>query len=98
MTNLEIESFVNQEQSKLSKEHTGQELKEVYAKEPQENTMKRKLGRGDQTEGPREDAEDQTPQEDFNVKRHSEIDLGDSPTTPIAWTTQLWQSAPLTRE
>ena len=98
MTNLEIESFVNQEQSKLSKEHTGQELKEVYAKEPHENTIKRKLEGSDQKKRSREDTEEQIPQEDFNVERHSEIDLGDSPKTPIAWTTQLWQSAPLIRE
>ena len=89
MTNLEIESFVNQEQSKISKEHIRQELEKAYDKETQENTIKRKLEESDQTEGPREDTEEQIAQEDFTV---------DGLKTPIAWTTQLWQSAPLIRE
>ena len=98
MTNLEIESFVNQEQSRLSKEHTRQELEKTHDKESQKNTIKRKLEGSDQTEGFREDAEDQIPQEEVNVECHSELNLGDSLKIPIAWTTQMWQSAPLIRE
>ena len=98
MTNPKTESFINQEQSRLSKDHTSQELEKAYDKASQENTIKRKLEGSNQTEGSREDTEKQTRQKDFDVERHSEIDLGDSLKTPIARTTQLWQSAPLIRE
>ena len=47
LTNLEIESFVDQEQSRLSKEHARQELKKACDKESQEKTIKRELKRSD---------------------------------------------------